>query len=71
MLKSREISHVNVELKTNVSDVCSLYFIRVDVVNDCTSLYQSVMGIASGGINFCWVLSAQPFLVSSPAVLSS
>jgi hypothetical protein len=37
------ISHVDVELKTNVSEICSTYIIRVNVMNDHTShIYQSV-----------------------------
>jgi hypothetical protein len=40
---SRAIRCVNVELKTNVSEISSVTIIRVDVVNDHASLiYQSV-----------------------------
>jgi hypothetical protein len=35
---SRAISRVNVKLKTNVSEISSVYIIRVDVVNDRISL---------------------------------
>jgi hypothetical protein len=47
MKSSRAISHVNVQLKTNVVDFSFVHIMRVDVVNDHMSLYQSVMGIAS------------------------
>jgi hypothetical protein len=34
LTSSQGISHVNVELETNVSEISSLSIIRVDVVND-------------------------------------
>jgi hypothetical protein len=41
MLKSSQaISHINVEIKTNVSGISSLFIIRVNVVNG--HIYQSL-----------------------------
>jgi hypothetical protein len=40
---SLAISHVNVELKTNVSEISSVFIIRVDVGSDHMPLYLSTL----------------------------